>query len=223
MEKVDCFKNVFDSIGDTAQFGDDFDCNSGFRREVFLSPLTVTGQTGFCLKNQVEDIELGHNCLVVLLAGVPKVGVSRALYSGEYKANKLPDCLSNDGIHPTSQDPVAESCKDCPKSKWGSGSNGNGRACREYKQMVLCLIHNDQEEVVTLRISGKSIFNLSHYIQNFETHGLGVYKFATRLSVDPDNSYPVVSFEVEAAIDPDEHDRINDFINSPEVVEQLNR
>jgi hypothetical protein len=72
----------------------------------------------------------------------------RAWYDGPFDSDnaQVPACYAFDSEepHPKARDPQADTCKDCPKNKWGSapprpGSTlpGKGKACREGARMIV--------------------------------------------------------------------------------------
>jgi len=72
----------------------------------------------------------------------------RAWYDGPFDPDnaQVPVCyaLDSEEPHPESKDPQSETCKECPKNKWGSapprpGSTvaGKGKACREGARLIM--------------------------------------------------------------------------------------
>lgn len=64
---------------------------------------------------------------------------NRAFWNSQEITNSPPDCKSTDmrvpdsGVGPTG----AKTCADCPKSKWESGKEGRGKACKEIVNVFI--------------------------------------------------------------------------------------
>lgn len=69
-------------------------------------------------------------------------------------ANNPPKCSSPDGIRPTadSEDQQAAYCDECPQSKFGTGKEGQGQACKQRLNVFMLLDRAgiDLEEIPTL-------------------------------------------------------------------------
>lgn len=64
---------------------------------------------------------------------------SNIYYEGRYKAGDKapPRCFAPDGRVPTSADPVHPNCAECPKNQWGSGPEGQGKACKNTRPLFI--------------------------------------------------------------------------------------
>ncbi|SHO51750.1 hypothetical protein [Desulfopila aestuarii] len=205
----------------------DLDALNGSLRG-YSSPASLLIQDGkfYLKKNSTSPlVELGDEIMVSIFAGIPAIGLSRAFFANGYSGGQTrPDCFSPDGITAASSNPVSASCRSCPNSQWGSGANSVGTACRASKNLILLLLKDEEEpDLVTLRISGKSITNLQRYVSQFEEQSVAVYKFATNLTLDHGSKYPVVEFEVVNIFVPEELKELKRFLDLPEVQEHLNR
>ena len=62
---------------------------------------------------------------------------SKAFGEGE---TVIPDCFSSDGINPDGgTDPQVRPCKDCEYNKYGSATDGNGKACSNTIRLYLLI------------------------------------------------------------------------------------
>ncbi len=219
-------KQLLEPIEDKTLYQDTDSTNSSLKSITSL-PIVTISDGNFQLTNSslATPTILGEQISGAILGGSPAEGVSRALFANGYQqAGTKPDCTSFNGVTPNVKNPIAASCKGCPKSKWGSGQNGVGTACRGSKKVFILLVTKDKKlEVVSLRVSGKSLTNLNHYVADFEHNNVAVQFFLSNLSLATSNGYPVINFVVEDVIPARDLPVIKEFIDSPEVQEQLNR
>jgi hypothetical protein len=122
---------------------------------------------------------------------------SREFYQGAYDKNvkgALPDCWSNNGDKPDSgaKKPQANSCRECPNNVKGSGTNGQGKACR-YKRRIAVLIAGDPTgDIYQIPLPGASIFaendgnvyGFEGYKKFLLANGEGMDTVVTRVSYD---------------------------------------
>lgn len=76
-----------------------------------------------------------------------------------------PTCASQDAVRPDERQPgengyevQAKLCSSCPQAQWGTGSGGNGMACKHMRRLYLLLDGHKLPHVITL-----SPANLKHY------------------------------------------------------------
>lgn len=89
---------------------------------------------------------------------------SRKFYAAAYDKNaapSLPDCWSNDGVHPEpgAKAPQSDSCRGCPKDVKGSGTNGRGKACRYERRLAVLVAGDPSGDVYQIAIPGASLFS----------------------------------------------------------------
>jgi len=160
--------------------------------------------------------KLGHSLSAVILGGRPAGGVSRSFFENGFSAGQPvpPRCSSRSGITPDTQDPISHRCSECPKFVWGSGYNGVGRACREFKTLSVILAGEaTPTPVYDLRVLGVSLRNLNDYISEITQHNVAVWKIETQINISPDYEAAVMEFSVASLISPDDFPAIQEILN----------
>lgn len=110
-------------------------------------------QIGKAVPNQLD---------VIIVDWLPEP--SRKFYLAAYDKDAkptLPDCWSNDGIHPeaAAKGKQGSSCAACPKNVQGSGSNGKGKACRYERRLAVLVAGDPSGDVYQISIPGASLFS----------------------------------------------------------------
>lgn len=124
---------------------------------------------------------------------------SRKFYAGAYDKNvkaKLPDCWSNDGIKPevSAKAPQAKTCMECPKNVKGSGSNGQGKACRYERRLAVLVAGDSSGDVYQITVPGGSLFsNNNGNLYGFE----GYKKFLLANNAAPDTVVTSLIYDPE--------------------------
>lgn len=124
---------------------------------------------------------------------------SRKFYAGAYDKNvkaKLPDCWSNDGIKPeaSANAPQAKTCMECPKNVKGSGSNGQGKACRYERRLAVLVAGDSSGDVYQITVPGGSLFsNNNGNLYGFE----GYKKFLMANNAAPDTVVTSLIYDPE--------------------------
>lgn len=186
-------------------------------------PAVIIQNKKFVLKE--TKAVLGDHLECIILCGVPVTGNAKAFFPDGFSGNSSkPDCYSFDGKTPAVSDPVSESCQNCPNNVWGSGANRKGKACRDSKTLLLYLLNPGRHgEIVSLRVTGMAIGNLSNYVREFVANDVAVYKFASRITLAPESKYPTPDFSIVAEVDPESHKDLEDILQSQDVIDFLNR
>lgn len=73
---------------------------------------------------------------------------------------KVPECTSTGGKCGT----MHGSCSSCTHNKWGTGANGVGRACKEYRKLMLAL--TDKPGFFEMKIPATSLKSFDEYANN---------------------------------------------------------
>jgi hypothetical protein len=123
----------------------------------------------------------------------------RAYYGDEYNADQIvpPDCFAfgevNGGEtfapHPEAQNPQAETCAECPRSKYGSAARGRGQACRDIQRIAFIPSDNKTEadsSIVQAKIPPTSLKNVKAYLDELGASGMATVQAVTELTVRPD-------------------------------------
>jgi hypothetical protein len=160
--------------------------------------------------------KLGQSLSAVILGGRPAGGVSRSYFENGFSSGQPvpPRCSSRNGITPDTTDPISTRCAECQKFVWGSGYNGVGRACREYKTLAVILAGEaTPTPVYDLRVLGVSLRNLNDYVAEIAKHSVAVWKIETQIRLSPDYEAAVMQFAVSSLISPEDFPAIQELLN----------
>ena len=129
-------------------------------------------------------------------------------YDVDASEGKRPICASLDGITP--DDDVLEKqsahCAVCPRNEWKTSPDGRkGRACTDYKRLAVLLLPKQSaamlgsplHEAVFLRVPPASLSDLANMGEQMSDRGWHYSTFITRVSFDPNQSYPKMVFEAK--------------------------
>lgn len=130
-------------------------------------------------------------------------------YSGVYNPNaRSPaDCLAINRIikdlapDASSPKPQSASCEGCPRNAWGTGVNGNGKACKNQRRLVIVpanFFENPKIEPMTIHVSPTGIKHWDKYVRELASDmGAMPVQVITEISFDPAQSYPSLLFSLE--------------------------
>lgn len=171
----------------------------------YLPQISIRGNR-FRLKMNGDETVLKENTLEVFLV-TSRPNVSKTFYENGYDPSaeaKGPDCSSADGQHPDSniENPVNSNCQTCPNNAWGSkitGSGKKGKACSDYKLVVLALAAAP-DKPFALRIPAASLKPFAAYIQKLNLAGVPANAAKTLLSLG-DEEYPTLVFDFGGTVD----------------------
>jgi hypothetical protein len=141
--------------------------------------------------------------------------VAKTYYEGVFSESSAgePDCFSLDGVKPSSRSPSkqAELCGICPKGKWGSKINADGKetkACSDSRRVIVVPANDITNEQfggpLLLRIPVMSLGDLGTYGKAMKAKGFPYNTVVTRLSFDPDVPYPKMMFKAVRALEESE-------------------
>ena len=107
--------------------------------------------------------------------------------------------------------PIASSCRDCPKSVQGSGSQGTGTACRLSWRTAVVLPNDPNGDVMQLVLPATSAFGKEDngkfpfrpYIQHLASHNVSAGRVITKMAFDTKSPTPKVFFSPAGKV-PDE-------------------
>jgi hypothetical protein len=163
---------------------------------------------------------------VVLLRSNP--AVSKTFYADAFVegSDAKPDCFSHDGVVPSpeSQKPQATSCATCPQNIWGSKISPNGskiKACADVRRVAVLPIDDLDYTPVLLRIPAASLGDLAQYGKQLKQRGIPYTAVVTKLSFDPDASYPKILFTFERVLEGDELTKVIGRMKDPVVDDVL--
>lgn len=150
-------------------------------------------------------------------------------YPGAYNANnpQQPNCFAlgrerpDSGIlvpHEDAAEPQHSDCKDCPKNQWKSAPSGNGKACKNQRRLIVLPPDADEAtEPMTIYVSPGGLKHFDAYVSRLQSeHQMLPVQVITRITFDPDQSYPLLQFELVGP-----HDNMNLFWGKREASQDL--
>lgn len=150
-------------------------------------------------------------------------------YPGVYNANnpQQPNCFAVGRENPMSgelkphedsAEPQHSDCKDCPKNQWKSAPSGNGKACKNQRRLIVLPPDADESaEPMTLYVSPGGLKHFDAYVSRLSAeHNMLPVQVITKLSFDPDQSYPLLKFEMIGV-----HDNLQLFWNKRDSSQEL--
>jgi hypothetical protein len=163
--------------------------------------------------------------LVVLAASkhLSKVWYEKGWVEGN---SSPPDCWSGNGITPDPSAPNLQSptCASCPRNIWGGRITENGKRakeCTDSKRLAVVPVNDIANEAwggpMLLRVPAASLSSLASYGAEMSKMGFPYYSIATRISFDPQESYPKFKFMAVRPLDLEEGAQVLELKESPLV------
>lgn len=170
--------------------------------------------------------DLAPSIKVVILRA--NSALSKTFYAGAFVegSDAKPDCSSNDGVVPApdSPKPQCNTCAACPQNVWGSKISPSGakiKACADVRRLAILPADDMDYSPILLRIPGASLADLAAYGKALKQRGIPYAAVVTKLSFDPDASYPKVLFQFERVLTAEEMAHVAARINEPVVEDVL--
>jgi len=170
--------------------------------------------------------DLAPSVKVVLLRA--NQNLAKTFYAGQYVegSDTPPDCSSNDGIRPAadSPHPQCDNCAACPNNQWGSKISPSGakiKACADVRRMAILPADDLEYSPILLRVPGASLGDLAAYGKALKQRGIPYAAVVTKLSFDPDASYPKILFAFERVLSPDEMAQVAAKMADPSIEDVL--
>lgn len=174
-----------------------------------------------------EDGDGPRGSIEVVILKASK-NISKIFYENGWTegSTAAPDCFSTNGVTP---DPAAakkqcNTCAACPKNAWGSRitpAGKAGKACSDNKRLAVVPAQDIRNEVfggpMMLRVPAASLQDLAGYGTKMHQLGYPYYAIATRISFDPQESYPKFVFGAIRALTDEEARAVVELQNSPLV------
>lgn len=172
----------------------------------FLPSLGLRGRQ-FRIRANKQEVPIDARTLDVILV-TAREALSKSYYEGEFQpgTSKQPDCKSADGIRPDAdvKSPMNRTCADCRMNAWGSKINkttgGQGKACADYKMLILASPTLDDDKPLQLQLPAMSLRNkdaytksLGAYVKLLNHNGLAADEVVTRLKFT-DDAFPRLEF-----------------------------
>lgn len=137
------------------------------------------------------------------------------IYKGGYNPNvrQPPLCWAIgknlDELKPSEavKEPQSTDCASCPKNAWGSGPNGKGKACKNQRRLLIVAPNfKSSDEPMSLYVSPTGLKSWNAYVKRLASEqGKLPVQVITKISFDPQQSYPTLVFEYEGP-----HGRLNE-------------
>ena len=168
---------------------------------------------------------------VVVLNAAPHV--SRYWYNKGYDGKNVgaPDCWSNDGVRPDAKakSPQANACEGCPKNIAGSGTNGQGRACRYARRLALGLVgeHGVSDDVYQIQLPPTSLFGkakdenhmgLDAYVRHLAAYSYSITGVVTEMRFDPNAESPRIYFRAVKRLNDEQREFVAEQGQSSEAL-----
>jgi len=167
---------------------------------------------------------------VVIVNAAPNV--SRYFYNKGYDGKSVgaPDCWSNDGIRPDakSKSPQWKTCEGCPKNVAGSGTNGQGRACRYARRLAVVLANDvQQSDVYQIQLPPTSMFGkakdedhmpLDAYVRHLAGYNYSITGVVTEMRFDPNAESPRIYFRALKRLTNEQREVITEKSQSSEAL-----
>lgn len=126
-----------------------------------------------------------------------------------------PDCYSPDGMmghSPTLWEGGTRECATCPFDEWGTAENGDGKACKEKKNLYFFM--NDEFFPKLLRVPPTSLNPVKKYLIKLASRRIPFYAVETKLELEQDSNdsfeYSVLKPSVSRQLDEDEQEEIKE-------------
>lgn len=169
--------------------------------------------------------DLAPSIKVVLLKA--NQAVSKTFYASKFEegSDAAPDCYSNDGVTPAADAPnrQAPSCAACPHNVWGSKMTEAGKktkACADVRRTAILPAEDLDYSAILLRIPAASLADLADYGRQLKRRGIPYTAVVTKLSFDPDASYPKINFQFERVLEREELLKVAEKLKEP-VIEDI--
>lgn len=160
----------------------------------------------------------------VVIAANP--ALSKKFYEGKFDPDaedKSPTCSSEDGIRPDAHitNPVNAACATCPKNAWGSKineANGKeGKACSDFKRLVIVPSDNLEFKAMALDVTPAAIKEYGAYVRTLSARNVPIIGVITRLTFDTTASFPKLQFDFQGFLAPEQFEVVKGRIDSDEV------
>jgi hypothetical protein len=164
---------------------------------------------------------------IIIVAAAP--AFARTYYVTQFDADAeptSPDCWSDDGKLPSENatNPQATACMRCPRDRDGSGTNGQGKACRFSARLAIALENDIEGGLVSLSVPAASIFGDGHgrysalqeYARKLAGFNISLEKVLTEVRFDTFSkvTYPRVLFQAVRPLTPAEYAAVQELQNT---------
>lgn len=190
----------------------------------FLPTLGLRGRQFRIKAGKGNETSLDNRTLDVILV-TAREGVSKQYYEGAYVAgeSKTPTCQSADGIRPDPSvvNKQSTTCATCRMNAWGSKINATtgaeGKACGDFKVLILAPPTLDAEKPLQLQLPAASLKNLGLFIKLLNHNGLAANEVVTQLKFT-DDAFPKLDFKYVRNLTQDEVAQAHDLEKRDDVI-----
>lgn len=178
----------------------------------------------FRLKEDGAETILSDSVLETVIVGAnPRL--SKSYYATKWNPKvepEAPDCFSMDGVRPDSSVAAPENdlCATCPKNAWGSAVTDNGqqlKACADQKRLAVVSADDPSGTIYLLLVTPAALKGLNQYHKELAVRGIPAEVVRTRVSFDPDASFPKLMFSFGGFLDEDTQEVVDGLFNTPEA------
>jgi len=192
--------------------------SSGLGSRTYLPRLSIRGKRFRVSYGNEETLLPDAEIEVVLVSARP--GVSKVYYAKAYgtsNEDNKPICASRDGIRPDPGVPAPQSdlCATCRWNAFGSAASGKGKACSDYKLLVVTPA-KALDMPLALHVPATSFKKLDAYIKQLNASKLVATQVITTLSF-ADVEYPQLEFAASGVLDDERWQTVLALRNSEEV------
>ena len=184
------------------------------------------------LDGQEQELSKTRDLELILVAARPYV--SKRYYESAYQSGSTdaPECSSLDGKTPNAGDNrQSEKCATCPHNVFGS--KGAGKACSDYKRLVVlplvngkavstpCILDVPATSLKTPKaMRGGTDLMLKEYMNTLARHQIDPTTVVSTISFTG-AEYPQISWSFARYVEEDEHGLVHELRGSDEVQEVL--
>jgi hypothetical protein len=135
-----------------------------------------------------------------------------------------PDCFSLDGLKPdpSVEAPENDICASCPKNAWGSKVMPNGqqtKACSDQKRLAVVAADDPTGDIYLLQVTPSALKGLNKFQKELSIRGIPPEIVRTKVSFDPDVSYPKLVFSFAGFLDEATQSAVDSLFGSIPVLE----
>lgn len=186
------------------------------------------------LDGQEQELSKTRDLELILVAARPYI--SKRYFEGVYQSGSTaaPDCSSLDGKTPDSgENRQASKCGQCPHNVFGSSTTGKGKACGDYKRLVVlpivngkvvttpCILDVPASSLKTPKaLRGGSDLMLKEYMNTLARHQIDPTAVVSRIEFTG-AEYPQITWAFSRYVEEDEYNLVQELRKSEEVQDVL--
>ena len=176
------------------------------------------------LENGTETV-LPDAHLDTVIVGV-NPNYSKTYYAAAWNADQeggAPDCFSFDGIapDPQSKKKQCDLCATCPQNAWGSNVTQSGKqlkACADQRRVAVLSADDPEGPIYLLQVTAAVLKDFKGFSMEPKRRGWPAEAVRTRISFDPNASFPKLKFEYAGFVDETVCNTVIERITSEEAL-----